>query len=100
MDLECVFSGWPLPQIVHWHKDNKLINNGTESIYHSLQQQGETLHSILHLPPGREEQEGFYNCSATNSIPGWSSSDSHEIELIYECKLFYFIHQTKTGTSF
>ncbi|KAL9967134.1 hypothetical protein ACROYT_G025306 [Oculina patagonica] len=88
MDLECVFSGWPLPHIVHWHKDDKPLSNGTEDIYHSLQKRGETLHSALHLSPGREEQEGFYKCSATNSIPGWSSSDSYEIELIYECPSF------------
>ena len=95
MDLECVFSGWPLPQIVHWDKDNKLISNGTEGIYYSLQKKGETLHSILHLPPGREEQEGFYDCSATNSIPGWSSSDSYEIELIYDCELCYLCRKSK-----
>jgi len=83
--LECAFSGWPLPHTVLWHKDNKLISNGTEGIYHSLQERGETLHSVLHLPPGREEQGGDYNCSATNSIPGWSSRASTEIEMIYEC---------------
>ena len=87
MELECVFSGWPLPRRVLWHKDNKLVSNGTEGIYHSLQEKGETLRSILYLPHGREEQEGFYNCSATNSILGWSSSASAEIEMLYECKL-------------
>lgn len=87
MELECVFSGWPLPRRVLWHKDNKLVSNGTEGIYHSLQEKGETLRSILYLPHGREEQEGFYNCSATNSILGWSSSASAKIEMLYECKL-------------
>ncbi|XP_078376646.1 uncharacterized protein LOC144659980 isoform X2 [Oculina patagonica] len=82
------FTRWPLPHIVHWHKDDKPLSNGTEDVYHSLQERGETLHSALHLPPGREEQEGLYKCSATNSIPGWSSSDSYEIQLIYECPSF------------
>jgi len=85
--LECEFSGWPVPHTVLWHKDNKLISNGTEGIYHSLQERGETLHSVLHLPPGREEQGGHYKCSATNSIPGWSSNASEEIQMIYECTL-------------
>jgi len=84
-ELKCVFLGWPLPRTVLWHKDNELISNGTEGIYHSLQEKGETLHSILHLPHGREEQAGFYNCSATNSIPGWSSSASKKIQMLYEC---------------
>ncbi|KAL9967129.1 hypothetical protein ACROYT_G025300 [Oculina patagonica] len=87
IDLQCVFSGWPLPRTVHWHKDNKLISNGTDDIYHSLLKKGEVLHSTLHFPPGREEQEGFYKCSATNSIPGWSSRDSYAIELRYDCPL-------------
>ena len=100
MELECIFSGWPLPRTVLWHKDNELIGNGTEGIYHSLQEKGETLRSILHLPHGREEQEGFYNCSATNSIPGWSSSASEEIEMIYECKLWHLLpHRTVSGSS-
>ena len=100
VDLECVFSGWPLPHIVLWHKDNELISNGTEGIYHTLQDKEEALYSILHLPHGREEQEGFYNCSAKNSIPGWSSSASHEIEMIYECKLCHLpLRRTVSGSS-
>lgn len=89
-DLECFFSGWPLPREVYWYKDDELITNGTEGIYHTednKRKNGEiSLRSKLRLPPGREEQEGFYKCSATNSIPGWSSSVSYEIEMIYECK--------------
>ena len=97
-ELECVFSGWPLPHTVLWYKDNKLISNGTEGIYHSLQERGETLRSVLHLPPGREEQEGFYNCSATNSIPGWSSSAYGEIEMLYECKSWRLLfHRNISG---
>ncbi|KAL9967131.1 hypothetical protein ACROYT_G025303 [Oculina patagonica] len=94
-DLECFFSGWPFPCEVYWYKDGELITNGTEGIYHSEDKKsrknisnGEvTFHSTLHLPPGREDQEGFYNCSATNSIPGWSSSDSFAIQMLYECPL-------------
>ena len=87
VELECNFSGWPLPDTVLWHKDNELISNGTEGIYHSLQERGETVKSVLHLLHGREEQEGFYYCSATNGIPGWSSNESAEIQMLYECKL-------------
>ncbi|KAL9969433.1 hypothetical protein ACROYT_G021650 [Oculina patagonica] len=84
-NVKCVFSGWPLPHIVHWHKDGALISNGTKGVSHSLQKKGETLHSILHLPPGREEQHGYYRCSAMNSISGWSSNYSDEIEMPYMC---------------
>ncbi|KAJ7386699.1 hypothetical protein OS493_006710 [Desmophyllum pertusum] len=88
-ELKCIFSGWPLPRTVSWYKDDKLITNGTEGMHHSLEKKGETVKSIciLHLPPGREEQEGFYKCSATNNITGWSSSDSFKIQMIYECPL-------------
>lgn len=98
-EIKCVFSGWPLPQTVYWLKNGKPITNGTEGIHHSLQRklqgklQGklqrkeEVLYSILRLPPGREEQEGDYLCNATNSIPGWSTSDYRTIEMKYECKL-------------
>ena len=100
MELECIFSGWPLPRTVLWHKDNELISNGTEGIYQTLQEKEETMRSILHLPHGREEQEGFYSCSATNSIPGWSSSTSEEIEMIYECRLWHLLsHRTVSGSS-
>jgi len=100
VELKCVFSGWPLPRTVLWHKDNKLISNGTEGIYHSLQENGEALHSTLHLPPGREEQEGFYKCSAANSILGWSSSASEEIEMLYECKFWHLLlHRNVSGSS-
>ena len=89
-DLRCYFSGRPLLQEVHWYKDGELITNGTEGIYHSedeKEKNGEkTLRSILHLPLGREEQEGFYRCSAKNSIP---SSASFEIQMIYECMWNY-----------
>ena len=94
-DLECHFSGWPLPHEVHWYKDGQLITNETEGIFHSedktWKKGEEILWSTLHLPPGREEQEGDYNCSARNSIHGWSSSVSlaDEIEMMYECKLCY-----------
>ena len=72
---------------MHWYKDGELIRNETEGIYHSEdenEKNGEkTLRSTLHLPPGREEQEGVYNCSAINSIP---SSAFSAIQMIYNCK--------------
>ena len=87
MELKCYFSGWPLPHEVHWFKDGKLITNEIGDIYQSedeREKDGEkTLWSTLHLPPGREEQEGFYKCRARKSIP---SNASYEIQMIYECK--------------
>ena len=93
--LKCLFSGWPLPDTVHWYKDDELISNGTGDIYHSLQKKDETLHSTLHLPPGREEHEGYYKCSARNSIPGWSSSKSEVIQIIHKCKLLWSLRPLK-----
>lgn len=91
MDLECFFSGFPLPLQVHWYKDDKVIANGTEGIYHTEDTRPifgeETLRSRLSLPPGREELEGIYNCRAKNSIPGWQREVSEELQLIYLCKL-------------
>ena len=91
MDLECFFSGFPLPLQVHWYKDDKVITNGTEGIYHTENKRPkngeETLRSRLSLPPGREELEGIYNCRAKNSIPGWQSEVSKVLQLIYVCKL-------------
>jgi len=91
MDLECFFTGFPLPLQVHWYKNDKVITNGTEGIYHTENKRPkngeETLRSRLRLPPGREELEGVYNCRANNSIPGWQSEVSGELQLIYECKL-------------
>ena len=89
-DLECYFSGWPLPLEVHWYKDGKIITNGTEGIYHSEDKQWnngqKTLRSKLSLPPGREELEGIYKCRAKNSISGWQSEVFEELQLIYMCK--------------
>ena len=89
-DLQCYFSGRPLPHEVHWYKDGELITNQTEGIYHSEHERdknGEnTLRSTLHPPKGLEELEGFYKCSAKNSIP---SSASFEIQMIYECMWNY-----------
>jgi len=89
MDLECFFTGFPLPLQVHWYKNDKVITNGTEGIYHTENKRPkngeETLRSRLSLPPGREELEGVYNCRANNSIPGWQSEVSEELQLIYEC---------------
>lgn len=86
-DLECHFSGWPLPREAQWHKNGKIITNGTERIYYSetWKKGEETFRSTLHLPPGREEQEGFYSCSARNSISGWESEAFKRMEMIYQC---------------
>ncbi|CAH3124475.1 unnamed protein product [Pocillopora meandrina] len=83
--IECVFSGWPLPTIVHWFKEEKLITNGTDGIYHSMEKEGNNLRSTLYFPSGQEDQEGFYKCNANNSIPGWSSSAAYGIEMILWC---------------
>ena len=89
-NLECSFYGCPLPLQVHWYKDNTIITNGTEGIYHSEDERPqngkETLWSKLTFSPGREELEGVYNCSAKNSIPGWQSEVSEVFELRYDCK--------------
>ena len=73
-DLECFFAGWPSALEVHWYKDDKIITNGTEGIYHSedneLKDGQKTLHSRLSLPLGREELQGIYKCSAKNRISG------------------------------
>ena len=94
IDLKCFFSGWPLPREVQWYKNGEIITNGTERIYHSEDKKWkkgvETLRSTLHLPPGREEQEGFYKCSARNSIPGWKSETFKILQMIYQCKRSYF----------
>lgn len=111
-DLECVFSGWPLPAIVYWYKDQEPISNGTHAlstygtkgIYQSQEKKWkngkETLRSILHLPSGNEEQEGFYTCSATNSIHGWSSSASRVVQMIFECKLLFLLPLSKQEALF
>ena len=85
-DLGCIFLGWPLE--VHWYKDDKLITNGTEGIYHSEDKRRnngeETLHSRLSLPPGREDLGGNYKCIAKNRISGQQASAS--LQYIYVCK--------------
>ena len=87
--LECYLSGWPSPE-VHWFKDDKIITNGTEGIYHSENNEWKngqkTLRSKLSLPPGREEQEGIYKCRGKNSFSGWQSEVSEYLQLIYVCK--------------
>ena len=100
MNLKCTLKGWPLPHTVNWHKDNELITNGTEGIYHSLQKKGDLLYSTLYLPPGSEDQEGDYVCSAINSIPGWSRNVSHKIQIGYECKSCCLVSPAKTGISY
>ena len=87
-DLEIFFSGWPIAFEVHWYKDDKIITNGTEGIYHSedrRQKNGEeTLRSRLSFPPGREELEGVYKCSAKNTISGGQASAY--FQYIFVCK--------------
>lgn len=88
-DLECVFSGRPLPRQVSWYMNGELISNGTNGIYHSEDWKDGNLHTKLSLPAGREEQKGFYTCTAMNNISGWSSSASKKIQIKYHCKLSY-----------
>jgi len=83
MDLRCCFSGWPLPDEVNWYKDGELIRSTNHSEDEQWKNGEKTLRSTLHLPPGHEEQEGFYKCSARNSIP---SKASFKIQMIYVCK--------------
>ena len=87
-DLKCVFRGWPLPRVI-WYKDRKPIINGSEGFYFTQrlsEKDQETLHYVLHIPPGREEYEGYYSCVAENGILGWSSKQSSLIQVIYACK--------------
>ena len=113
-DLECYFAGWPLPTVVNWYKEQqvnnnvtqKLITNGTKGTYQTQERTWkngkETLRSVLHLPSGTEEQEGFYTCSAKNNIPGWSSSASYMVQMIFECKynVTSSLSFNKTGSVF
>ena len=87
--LRCIFKGWPLPRVI-WYKERKPILNGSEGFYHSEKKLWNsdlvTLQSTLHLPPGREEYDGLYTCTAENNIPGWSSNQSSKIWVTYHCK--------------
>ena len=93
-DLKCSFKGWPLPRVM-WYKAEEyegvykeLIINGSGdfSFSEKVSEEETQLTSILHLPPGREQHEGSYTCTAENSIPGWSSKESFTISMIYQCK--------------
>ena len=76
--------------------------NGSQGFYH-IEKPGRyqcdqaTLETMLHFPaPGREEYEGYYNCSAENNFNGWSSKHSSKFEVKYNCKssdLFPFINK-------
>ena len=99
--LKCSFVGWPLPRVV-WYKDGKQMINGSQGFYHiekpgRFQGDQATLETKLHFPtPGREEYEGYYNCSAVNNFTGWSSKHSAKFQVEYECKssdLFPFINK-------
>jgi len=87
-DLVCHFSGWPLTLEVRWYKDDKIIRNGTEGIYHSeveKEKNGEKIMlTRLTLPLGREELEGAYKYSAKNTISGRRASQT--LQYIYKCK--------------
>ena len=88
MTLRCHFKGKPLPSVV-WHKDGKRIMNGTEGFYYTeklSEDYQDTLEATIFVP-GREENEGYYTCTANNSIFGWSSEESSSpIQLIYRCE--------------
>ena len=94
--MKCIFSGWPLPPVANWFREEKLITNESKAVYQLdriLGKEGnKTLHSSLNFQVAREDQAGFYKCNATNSIPGWSSSKSKMIQTIYQCKYRVKIH--------
>lgn len=99
LELECVFSAWPLPAVVNWYKDKQPIidrarlpmMNGTKGIYQSLEKiwlnEKEAIRSVLRFPSGSEEHEGFYTCISANGIQGWSSNISYMVQLIFICPL-------------
>ena len=92
-NLICLFKGWPLPRVA-WYKNGRPINGSEfEGFYHTRRLSEidqETFYYTLHIPPGREEYEGFYSCVAENNIPGWSSKQSSLIQVIYACKRSVF----------
>ena len=89
--LKCSFKGWPLPRVV-WYKDGKVINNGSQGLYHKERPgwspcNPTTLETTLHFPRGRTKYRGHYKCYAENGFNGWSSKHSAEFRVIHECKL-------------
>ncbi|XP_022788728.1 uncharacterized protein LOC111328530 isoform X2 [Stylophora pistillata] len=78
----CCFSGWPRPRLVHWYKNGEEIVNGSQRIYQYQSSKGKCLKSTLHLPPGREELDGVYECSASNQ---GSRNVSEKLQLNYQC---------------
>ena len=87
IELRCSFWGWPRPRVVWYRPDGKLITHGSESFYLSEQHDGEdAVTSVLHNFNIQEKHKGVYKCKAMNSITGWSSELSEDIELIYKRK--------------
>ena len=87
-NLKCSFKGWPPPRVA-WYKNEKPIMDGSGGFYHTeklSENDQESSDYILHFPAGGEKYEGLYTCFAENSIPGWSSNQSSEIEVTYLCK--------------
>lgn len=85
--LKCRFKGWPIPRVV-WLKDGKTVINGTNGFYHTeklSEDHQNTLETSLHIP-SREENEGFYKCTANNNICGRSSETYLVMQVIYMCK--------------
>ena len=86
MNLKCSFTGRPLPRVV-WYKGDEKIINGSQGFYHEVKVTGKnSLTTRLHFPPFQEKYEGDYTCTAENEIPGWSSKKSYTMQRIFECK--------------
>ena len=87
IELKCSFKGRPRPRVVWYNPDGKPVTDKTESFYLSERHDGEdTVTSVLGYFDIQEKHSGVYKCKAMNSITGWSSTLSEDIELIYNCK--------------
>ena len=112
MNLKCSFTGRPLPRVV-WYKGDEKIINGSQGFYYEFELTGkDAVTTFLHLPRFEEKNEGDYTCTAENNItgtlniPGWSSKRSHTMRRIFECKssavvvtFFYWEHLSQDHNS-
>ena len=70
---------------VYWYKDDQLIINGTQGLYHTEDQlNDDTFRSTLHFSTVRLEHEGFYkSCTADAGADRLCSK--YEIEVLVYC---------------